>query len=62
MAAEWYPISSDGRMIAPENPQRMAARMQPRKTITLAASHASLASKPVEVAALTDEAATAPAA
>ncbi|KVL84332.1 hypothetical protein WT02_11140 [Burkholderia stagnalis] len=62
MAAEWYPISSDGRMIAPENPQRMAARMQPRKTITLAASHASLASKPVEVAALIDEAATAPAA
>ncbi|VWC28657.1 hydrolase [Burkholderia stagnalis] len=49
-------------MIAPENPQRMAARMQPRKTITLAASHASLASNPVEVAALTDEAATAPAA
>ncbi len=55
----WYQISSDDRMIAPENQQRMAARMQPRKTITLAASHASLASKPVEVAALIDEAATA---
>lgn len=55
----WYQISSDDRMIAPENQQRMAARMQPRKAITLAASHASLASKPVEVAALIDEAATA---
>ncbi|WGS43774.1 alpha/beta hydrolase [Burkholderia sp. JSH-S8] len=55
----WYQISSDDRMIAPENQQRMAARMQPRKTITLAASHASLASKPVAVAALIDEAATA---
>lgn len=55
----WYQISSDDRMIAPENQQRMAARMQPRRTITLAASHASLASKPVEVAALIDEAATA---
>lgn len=54
----WYQVSSDDRMIAPENPQRMAARMQPRRTITLAASHASLASKPVEVAALIDEAAT----
>jgi hypothetical protein len=32
--------------------------MKPRKVITLAASHASLASKAAEVAALIDEAAT----
>lgn len=54
----WYQISSEDRMIAPENQQKMSARMQARKVITLAASHASLASRPVEVAALIDEAAT----
>jgi pimeloyl-ACP methyl ester carboxylesterase len=53
----WYQISSDDRMIHPDNQKQMAARINPRKTITLAASHASLASKPVEVAALIDEAA-----
>lgn len=53
----WYQISSEDRMIDPENQNRMAARINARKTITLAASHASLASKPVEVAALIDEAA-----
>ncbi|ALX12007.1 hydrolase [Burkholderia cepacia JBK9] len=55
----WYQISSEDRMIAPENQQRMSARMDARKIITLDASHASLASKPVAVAALIDEAATA---
>ncbi|WGY69921.1 alpha/beta hydrolase [Burkholderia cepacia] len=55
----WYQISSEDRMIAPENQQRMSARMDARKVITLDASHASLASKPVAVAALIDEAATA---
>ena len=55
----WYQISSQDRMIAPENEQRMSARMNPRKVITLDASHASLASRPVEVAALIDEAAKA---
>jgi pimeloyl-ACP methyl ester carboxylesterase len=54
----WYQISSDDRMIAPENQKRMADRLGAKKVITLAASHASLASKPVEVAALIDEAAT----
>lgn len=54
----WYQISSEDRMIAPENQQRMAGRLNARKVITLQASHASLASKPVEVAALIDEAAT----
>lgn len=53
----WYQISSDDRMIAPENEARMSARMNARKVITLKASHASLASKPVEVAALIAEAA-----
>ncbi len=35
----------------------MAARMNPRKTITLAASHASLASRPEEITDLIIEAA-----
>jgi len=54
----WYQISSEDRMIAPENQRKMSARLNPRKVVTLAASHASLASKPAEVAALIDEAAT----
>ena len=54
----WYQISSEDRMIAPENQLRMSARLGARKVITLKASHASLASRPVEVAALIDEAAT----
>jgi pimeloyl-ACP methyl ester carboxylesterase len=55
----WYQISSHDRMIAPENQQRMSARMNAKKVITLDASHASLASRPGEVAALIDEAAMA---
>ncbi|RIX84039.1 alpha/beta hydrolase [Acidovorax cavernicola] len=55
----WYQVSSQDRMIAPENQQRMSARMKARKVVTLDASHASLASMPGEVAALIDEAATA---
>jgi Predicted hydrolases or acyltransferases (alpha/b eta hydrolase superfamily) len=54
----WYQISSEDRMIAPENQLKMSARLNPRKVITLAASHASLASKAAEVAALIDEAAS----
>lgn len=53
----WYQISSDDRMIAPENQQRMSARLNARKVITLPASHASLASRPAEVAALIKQAA-----
>lgn len=53
----WYQISSQDRMIAPENEKMMSARLNAKKVITLDASHASLASKPVEVAALIDEAA-----
>jgi hypothetical protein len=55
----WYQLSSEDRMIAPENQKRMSDRLGARKVITLAASHASLASMPEEVAALIDEAATA---
>jgi pimeloyl-ACP methyl ester carboxylesterase len=55
----WYQISSQDRMIAPQNQQRMSARMNAKKVITLDASHASLASRPAEVAALIDEAAQA---
>lgn len=55
----WYQVSSDDRMIHPENQKRMSARMGAKKIITLQASHASLASHPVEVAALIDEAAIA---
>lgn len=54
----WYQISSEDRMIHPDNQTMMSTRMKPRKIITLAASHASLASKPIEVSALIDEAAT----
>ncbi|TWS95124.1 alpha/beta hydrolase [Reyranella sp. CPCC 100927] len=55
----WYQISSDDRMIHPDNQKRMAERLKARKVITLAASHASLASKPAEVSALIAEAASA---
>ncbi|MGH8429475.1 MAG: alpha/beta hydrolase, partial [Solimonas sp.] len=54
----WYQISSEDRMISPENQRMMSARLNARRVITLAASHASLASRPAEVAALIDEAAT----
>lgn len=53
----WYQISSADRMINPENEKMMAARMNPAKTITLDASHASLASHPKEIADLIEEAA-----
>ncbi|WP_454835272.1 alpha/beta hydrolase [Pseudomonas lini] len=54
----WYQISSEDRMISPENQRRMSARLEARKVITLAASHASLLSKPGEVSTLIDEAAS----
>jgi pimeloyl-ACP methyl ester carboxylesterase len=52
----WYQVSSDDRMIHPENQKRMSGRLGARKIITLDASHASLASRPREVTALIDEA------
>ena len=54
----WYQVSSADRMIHPDNQRMMAGRMNPRKTIALDASHASLASRPAEIAALIDEAAS----
>ncbi|WP_043421110.1 alpha/beta hydrolase [Cupriavidus basilensis] len=53
----WYQVSESDRMIPPEAERWMAERMKPRKTITLAASHASLASHAMEIADLIDEAA-----
>ncbi|HTT26931.1 MAG TPA: alpha/beta hydrolase [Solirubrobacteraceae bacterium] len=53
----WYQVSTEDRMIHPDNERRMAQRMNPRKTIELAASHASLASQPTPVCDLIDEAA-----
>lgn len=44
-------------MIHPDNERRMAARMDPRKTIELDASHASLASQPGPVTDLIEAAA-----
>ena len=55
----WYQVSTADRMISPVNQERMAARLGARKVISLNASHASLASRPVEVAALILEAARA---
>lgn len=55
----WYQVSSDDRMIAPQNQQWMAGRLNAREILTLNASHASLASMPAEIAAFIDKAATA---
>jgi pimeloyl-ACP methyl ester carboxylesterase len=54
----WYQISSEDRMIHPDNQRMISTRMNARKVVTLPASHASLASRPVGVAALIHEAAT----
>ena len=53
----WYQISTQDRMIHPDNERSMAQRMSPRRTIELAASHASLASQAPAVCDLIDEAA-----
>ena len=55
----YYQISSADHMINPENQKMMSSRMNPRKTITLDASHASLASRPEEISTFIDEAAQA---
>lgn len=52
----WYQVSTEDRMIHPDNERRMAERMSPRRTIELAASHASLASQPVAVCDFIEEA------
>ncbi|GAA3433954.1 alpha/beta hydrolase [Kutzneria kofuensis] len=53
----WYQVSTEDRMIHPYNQRRMAARMDPRKVVELTSGHASLASQPVAIADLIDEAA-----
>jgi pimeloyl-ACP methyl ester carboxylesterase len=53
----WYQVSTDDRMINPDNQRRMAARMNPVKVIEIASSHASLASRASEIVDLIDEAA-----
>ncbi|MFE7548365.1 alpha/beta hydrolase [Streptomyces gardneri] len=53
----YYQVSTEDRMIHPDNERRMAARMNPRKTVELDASHASLASRPNEVCDLIELAA-----
>ena len=54
----WYQISSQDRMISPENQARMSSRLNARQVVTLDSSHASLASHPAAVAKLIHEAAT----
>jgi pimeloyl-ACP methyl ester carboxylesterase len=54
----WYQVSASDRMIHPDTERQMAERMKPRSTIELDASHASLASQPVAIADLIDQAAT----
>jgi pimeloyl-ACP methyl ester carboxylesterase len=53
----WYQVSTADHMIHPDSERQMAERMGPRKTIELDASHASLASQPVAIVDLIDEAA-----
>jgi pimeloyl-ACP methyl ester carboxylesterase len=55
----WYQVSASDRMINPDTERRLAERMNPRGTIELDASHASLASQPGAIADLIDQAATA---
>ncbi|MDP0396545.1 alpha/beta hydrolase [Tsukamurella strandjordii] len=52
----WYQVSTEDRMIHPDNERRMAERIAPRGVIELEASHASLASHPAEIADLIDAA------
>lgn len=54
----WYQISTEDRMIHPDNQTMMSARLNAKKVISLNASHASLASQPKAIADLIDEAAT----
>ena len=53
----WYQVSTEDRMIHPDNERWMAQRIGARRTVELPASHASLASHPVAVADLIHEAA-----
>ncbi|MFC8934343.1 alpha/beta hydrolase [Rhodococcus sp. NPDC057135] len=48
----WYQVSSEDRMIHPDNERMMAGRMNPRKLVELPTGHASLASQPSAVSDL----------
>ncbi|MFF0473454.1 alpha/beta hydrolase [Streptomyces sp. NPDC004284] len=52
----WYQVSTQDHAIHPDNERRMAARINPRKTVELDASHASLASQPQAVVDLIEDA------
>lgn len=52
----WYQVSTHDRMINPANQHMMSKRMGAKRIIELAASHASLASHPAEIADLIDDA------
>ncbi|WP_336953249.1 MULTISPECIES: alpha/beta hydrolase [unclassified Acinetobacter] len=52
----WYQISTQDRMIHPENQKVMSARLNAKKVISLDASHASLASHPKDISDLIEEA------
>jgi pimeloyl-ACP methyl ester carboxylesterase len=54
----WYQISADDRLIRPETERWMAERINPRRTITLQTSHASIATHPDEIVGLIEEAST----
>jgi pimeloyl-ACP methyl ester carboxylesterase len=52
----WYQVSANDRMIPPDLEMWMAERIKPKKTITLQASHASLASQAEAIVSLIEEA------
>ncbi|AVH21710.1 alpha/beta hydrolase [Nocardia cyriacigeorgica] len=52
----WYQVSTQDRMINPDNERRMAQRMNPRAIIELDAGHASLASRPGDIVDLIETA------
>lgn len=54
----WYQVSKQDNMIHPDTQREMSTRMNPRKTIELDASHASLASHSEEITSLIIEAAS----
>lgn len=54
----WYQVSAGDRAIPPDTERELAQRMNPRRTIELDASHASLLSQPAAIVALIDEAAS----
>jgi pimeloyl-ACP methyl ester carboxylesterase len=53
----WYQVSTQDRVIDPDNARSMAERIKPVKTVELDASHASPVSQPAAVADLIEAAA-----